>query len=78
MARTDYLLAGEDPARELRRVQVLERLRDPLSVRRLRRLGVGAGWRCLEVGAGAGSMVRWLSHAVGPRGWVLATDIDTR
>ena len=37
-----------------------------------------AGWRCLEVGAGAGSIVRWLSDAVGPTGQVLATDIDTR
>jgi len=59
-------------------LQVLERLRDPLTVRRLQRLGVTAGWRCLEVGAGAGSIARWLSHAVGPTGQVVAIDIDTR
>jgi len=63
---------------ERRRLQVLERLRDPLTVRRLRRLGVTAGWRCLEVGVGAGSIVRWLSDAVGPTGQVLAIDIDIR
>ncbi|MCA1835843.1 MAG: class I SAM-dependent methyltransferase, partial [Actinobacteria bacterium] len=78
MATTGYLLAGEDPGVERRRLQVLERLRDPLTVRRLRRLGVTAGWRCLEVGVGAGSIVRWLSDAVGPTGQVLAIDIDIR
>ena len=79
MATTGYLLkADEDPGPELRRLRILERLRDPLTVRRLQRLGVTTGWRCLEVGAGAGSIVQWLSDAVGPTGWVLATDIDTR
>jgi SAM-dependent methyltransferase len=57
---------------------MLERMRDPLTVRRLQRLGVTAGWRCLEVGAGAGSIARWLSHVVGPTGQVVAIDIDTR
>lgn len=79
MATTGYLLrAGQDPGPDRRRLQLLERLRDPLTVRRLRRLGVLAGWCCLEVGAGAGSIVRWLSDAVGPTGQVLATDVDTR
>ena len=39
---------------------------------------MGAGWRCLEVGAGGGSIARWLAQRVGPRGHVLATDVDTR
>ena len=79
MATTGYLLrAGQDPGPERRRLQLLERLRDPVTVRRLRRLGVSAGWCCLEVGAGAGSIVRWLSDAVGPTGQVLAIDLDTR
>jgi tRNA A58 N-methylase Trm61 len=40
------------------------------------RIGVAADARCLEVGAGAGSVARWLAehcHA----GHVVATDIDT-
>jgi SAM-dependent methyltransferase len=41
-------------------------------------LGIGAGWRCLEVGAGSGSIARWMAELVGARGYVLATDIDTR
>jgi SAM-dependent methyltransferase len=51
---------------------------DRVTVRHLTDLGVGAGWRCLEVGAGEGSIARWLSAAVGPTGRVVATDIDTR
>ena len=40
--------------------------------------GISSGWSCLEVGAGAGSIARWLAHQVGPTGRVVATDIDTR
>src|SRR5918912_134340 len=40
--------------------------------------GVSSGWSCLEVGAGAGSIARWLAHQVGPTGRIVATDIDTR
>lgn len=41
-------------------------------------LGIAAGWRCLEVGAGSGSIARWMAERVGAHGYVLATDIDTR
>ncbi|HEY3504867.1 MAG TPA: methyltransferase domain-containing protein [Actinocatenispora sp.] len=41
----------------------------------LDRHGVGAGWRCLDVGAGAGSVATWLADRVGPTGHVTATDI---
>ncbi len=37
-----------------------------------------SGWRCWEVGAGRGSIANWLGEAVGPRGRVLATDLDDR
>ena len=51
---------------------------DPGTTRHLAERGVGQGWRCLEVGAGGGSVARWLAQRVGPTGSVLATDIDTR
>jgi ubiquinone/menaquinone biosynthesis C-methylase UbiE len=54
----------------------LEELFDPLS--RRRRALVQPGWRCLEVGAGRGSMAVWLAEQVGPTGHVVATDVDTR
>ncbi|MEV0429497.1 methyltransferase domain-containing protein [Micromonospora sp. NPDC050495] len=40
------------------------------------RLGVRAGWRCWEVGAGGPSIPEALARAVGPTGHVLATDIN--
>jgi SAM-dependent methyltransferase len=40
------------------------------------RLGVRAGWRCWDVGAGGPSIPEALATAVGPTGYVLATDIN--
>jgi hypothetical protein len=40
------------------------------------RLGMGPGWRCWEVGAGGRSVPEALAAAVGPTGYVLATDIN--
>jgi SAM-dependent methyltransferase len=56
------------------RLALLEQLFDPAS-RRWRDL-VRPGWRCLEVGAGRGSMAVWLAEQVGANGHVVATDID--
>ncbi|MDX3639075.1 methyltransferase domain-containing protein [Streptomyces sp. MB09-02B] len=51
---------------------------DPVTLPRLAAVGVGPGWRCLEVGAGGGSISRWLADRVAPGGSVLATDLDAR
>ncbi|MGA8112289.1 MAG: methyltransferase domain-containing protein [Actinocatenispora sp.] len=37
--------------------------------------GVGPGWRCLDIGSGAGSVAAWLADRVGPTGHVTATDV---
>jgi SAM-dependent methyltransferase len=60
------------------RLHALEQCFDPATTRRLEATGVGPGWRCLEVGAGAGSITRWLCQRVGPTGQVVAVDMDTR
>jgi SAM-dependent methyltransferase len=61
-----------------RRLRLLEQSLDPGTIRRLTALGVAPGWRCLEVGAGAGSITRWLSGRVGDLGSVVAVDLDPR
>jgi len=61
---------------EQRRLQMNETMLDPGTIRHLEALGVGPGWRCLEVGAGAGSITRWLCERVGPTGRVVATDLQ--
>jgi len=61
-----------------RRLEFLELEHDPTTKRRALETGLESGWHCLEVGAGRGSIVRWLSEVVGPSGHVAAVDIDTR
>jgi SAM-dependent methyltransferase len=73
-----YVLAGVEPATEEGRLALLERRFDAGTIRRLGDLGVKSGWRCLEVGAGHGSIAHWLSEKVGADGSVVAGDIDTR
>ncbi|UED87359.1 class I SAM-dependent methyltransferase [Streptomyces profundus] len=48
---------------------------DPVTLTRLAATGVTRGWRCLDVGAGAGSVARWLAERVAPEGEVVATDL---
>jgi SAM-dependent methyltransferase len=63
---------------ELSRLRALENIYDSATRRFLLTAGVRPGWRCLEVGAGAGSIANWLSETVEPAGHVLAVDVNTR
>ncbi|MGW4123508.1 class I SAM-dependent methyltransferase [Nocardia sp. NPDC004711] len=60
------------------RLALLGAAYDSASIALARRLGVRAGWRCLEAGAGGGSFARWLCSAALPGGRVLAVDADPR
>jgi SAM-dependent methyltransferase len=61
---------------ESRRLELFEKRLDPLTKRRIERLGLSQGARCLEIGGGRGSITRWLSGVVGPAGRVVATDLQ--
>jgi SAM-dependent methyltransferase len=78
MKPTHYFAADSPDAFERERLALLAQTADPTTTRRLTSLGVGPGWRCLEVGAGDGSVARWLADRVGPRGRVTATDLNPR
>jgi len=60
------------------RLALLEHCLDPATFSRIKSLGLADGWKCLEAGAGGGSVAQWLSSQVGAAGRVVATDIDTR
>lgn len=62
-------------ADERARISGMEALWDPGTRALLDELGLGSGWKCLEVGAGGGSLVEWMAQR-GAR--VTAIDIDTR
>ncbi len=78
MLKTDYVFQATEEPRELVRLQMLERIFDPGTQRRMLATGLTTGWHCLEVGAGAGSIVRWLEQRVGPSGKVVALDTNPR
>jgi SAM-dependent methyltransferase len=61
-----------------RRVRLIEEIYDEATIAHLVRTGVGPGWRCLELGAGAGSIARWLCDRVGDTGVVTAVDLEPR
>ena len=70
-----YLLGNVAPE-AMDRFTAFATLFDPSTFRHLDALGLAAGWRCWEVGAGGTSVVAHMAARVGPRGHVVATDID--
>lgn len=77
MAQYKYVMDNTwHAARE--RLALLETIWDPWTIRNLEKVGVEAGWRCLEVGGGGGSMAAWLCRRVGSTGHVMATDLEPR
>jgi hypothetical protein len=77
MAEDEGYLLDNRQAEAGQRFDALARLLDPVTFRHLDAVGVGAGWRCWEVGAGGPTVPAWLAARVGPTGGVLATDLDT-
>ena len=73
---TKYAYENARPVQRERLAALAEAL-DAGTMRHLDSIGVGRGWRCLEVGAGGGSIAAWLSERVAGEGAVVATDLDT-
>jgi SAM-dependent methyltransferase len=76
---TEYVLNQQRaPEAERERLALVERFHDPPTMQALETIGVAPGWKCLDVGAGAGSVSRWLADRVLPDGELLATDLETK
>ena len=78
MPQSEYVFHRVEDQRELERLRMIEQVFDPASRRRLLGVGLQTGWRCLDVGPGAGSIMTWMSEVVGPVGQVLAMDLDPK
>lgn len=75
---TEYVLSQQGSQDvERARLRLLEEVHDPLTMGQLDAIGVAEGWRCLDVGAGGGSVTRMLAERVGRTGSVLSVDLDT-
>lgn len=73
---TEYLFrTSSDPGRQ--QVDCLSAMLDDTSRGMITGLGVRPGWCCLELGAGNGSIARWLASRVRPDGRVVAVDVDS-
>ena len=70
-----YILDGGEWGVEAERLELRSITADPYTRARCLALGLGPSWRCLEVGAGSGSLAVWLADQVGDGGSVDAFDI---
>lgn len=71
---TDYIFSENQADRELIRLRRVESALDPFTQELLTRTGIGPGWACLEIGAGAGSILQWLGQRVGLSGRAVGVD----
>ena len=78
MDHSEYVFQRVEDQRELERLRLIEQVFDPASRRRLLGTGLQAGWRCLEVGPGAGSIMTWMGEVVGTTGQVVAVELDPK
>lgn len=72
-----YIFEHAQDQAELARLQLIEQLHDPRSRRLIEELRIPKDGHCLEVGPGAGSIMRWLARDVVADGRVTAIDLNT-
>ena len=70
----EYAFTSNESSNEHKRLQMLERAFDEKTISVLLEAGIKEGMRCLEIGAGAGSILRWMAEVVGPSGEVVGID----
>ncbi len=72
-----YIFDNTSDEKEFRRLQLVEMANDLTTITLLEETGMQPGWHCLELGTGAGSILRWLGHRVGPSGLAVGVDKNT-
>ena len=78
MSGRTYIFTDIQQEQEWERLTAIQDEFDCSTCRRLKQLGIRSGWSCLEVGPGAGSIMRWMCEQVGEQGRVVAVDLNTR
>lgn len=66
----------ENRAGEIERLEVQGAAMAPDAAVMLDLIGVGEGWRCLDIGCGPGGITRLMSERAGARGHVVGLDMD--
>jgi SAM-dependent methyltransferase len=70
----EYMIAGGREGKA--RLDVQSAAHRPYTLALLQRVGVGPGWRCLDVGCGGGHVTTDLARLAGPTGWAVGVDFD--
>ena len=70
----EYVFTSNESSSELKRLQMLERAFDDRTISVLLKAGIREGMRCLEIGPGAGSILKWMAEVVGPNGEAVGID----
>jgi SAM-dependent methyltransferase len=74
----DYIFSSNAEDKELQRLRLIESAVDGISLSAIAQIGVRTGHRCLDVGPGAGSILRWLGGRVGKTGLAMGIDLTAR
>jgi len=74
MGNDRYVIAGGAAGRD--RLRLLSEVNAPYSTSLIKRSGISAGARCLDVGCGGGEVCQLLANAVGESGSVVGVDLD--
>ena len=59
-----YIFDDNTIEREYHRLRLIEAANDPTTIALLQHIGIQPGWSSLELGAGAGSILRWLEDQI--------------
>ncbi|MEM9632116.1 MAG: methyltransferase domain-containing protein [Pseudomonadota bacterium] len=72
-----YVIQNYDET-ERKRLVALAELLDPYTFHILEQLDIQPSWECLEVGAGIGTVSKWIADRLTGTGNVLCTDLQTK
>ncbi len=73
-----YIFESHTADRELKRLKLIEHAFDETSITCMEKVPIRSGAHCLEIGAGAGSMMSWMGEKVGSKGRVVGIDKNTK
>ena len=76
---SEYLLEKNSQSidKELARLQLIEAVADSNSIKHLKSTGIKEGWNCLELGAGSGSILKWMGGQTKESGNAVGIDRNT-
>ncbi|MFQ5544182.1 MAG: class I SAM-dependent methyltransferase [Nitrospiria bacterium] len=73
-----YLFKDQNTDHELKRLKLIETAFDEQSKQLIKHCGISEGMQCLEIGPGAGGILRWMGSQVGKSGLVFGVDKDIK